>query len=202
MLCLSKTLVALKQPVFHGVVRHDHAKLPTVEVHVVDGKKHMSSAPCLKLGPMVWSCHLTHSRPVDSKAPSGSALISESSDLLCSSSTTSSATSYRISEDRPSTVRVLTIQPHFISNTLVPDSDGEKARCGLDIEWEYMDMFLNKTAKVDQQSGRDADAPVGMAPPGTFPALKRKKRVVPRRITELSSCALCIGLFRSTNTCS
>jgi hypothetical protein len=63
-------------------------------------------------------------------------------------------------------------------------------------------MFLNKTGQVHQRSGHDADAPVGVAPPGGSPALKRKKRVIPRKITQLSSCEVCITLFTSTNTCS
>ncbi|KAF8507437.1 hypothetical protein JB92DRAFT_3098326 [Gautieria morchelliformis] len=59
---------------------------------IVERKKHLTSAPRLAVDPMVWwPCQLTHGRPVVSRTPGGSALISKSSDLLpCSSSPTSS----------------------------------------------------------------------------------------------------------------
>jgi hypothetical protein len=89
MLSLSKTLGALKQAVIRGVARHNQTKLPTVEVQFVDGKEHMTNFPWLTLGPMVRPCQLTDERPVVSKAPGASALISESSVFLpCSSSPT------------------------------------------------------------------------------------------------------------------
>ncbi|KAF8521055.1 hypothetical protein JB92DRAFT_2828007 [Gautieria morchelliformis] len=164
MLRLSRILVAVKQAVIRGVVRHGDVKLPSVEAHVVELKKDLTTAPWLALDPMIWPFQRTDEKPVVSRAPSGSALISNSSDFLpCSSSPSSSATPSMFSEDNSSTVRVLTMPHPCIPNIIlqsehlhtgviptISDYDAEKSGR----------MFLKKTAKVPQLSESDANTPV------------------------------------------
>ncbi|KAF8520505.1 hypothetical protein JB92DRAFT_3111719 [Gautieria morchelliformis] len=188
---LSKTIVAVKQVVLRDVARLKELKLPRVEAHIVERKRHWTSAPWFTLDAMVWPCQLTDERRVVSRAPGGSALISKSSNLLPRpSSLTSPATLYIFSENNSSTVTVHTIPPLSIPDIVIEsehrqtsviptisDYDAEKAGCRSD------------KRKVRQLSESEANRLVReelkafgfWAPPSAFPVLKRKKRVTPRK---------------------
>ncbi|KAF8488055.1 hypothetical protein JB92DRAFT_3148349 [Gautieria morchelliformis] len=185
-----KPLSPLKQVVFRGIARRNEGKLSRVEAH---RRRHLTSAPWLALDPKVWPCQLTDEKPIDIRAPNGSAVTSKSSDLLPCSSPASQATPSVFSEDNASTAAVLTMLPPSIPNVIISDYDGEMAGRRFDLECEHRDMFLKKAAKVGQLSGSDANALVRedpktlgfLAPPGAFPVVKRKKRVIPRNTCPL-----------------
>jgi len=80
---------------------------------------------------------------------------------------------------------------------MTSDYDADKADCRSDIEWEYRDMFLGGkgyNTKVRQLTGTDANSTASrgdpmtlgfLAPPGTFPVLKRQRRVIPRKTAQI-----------------
>ena len=80
---------------------------------------------------------------------------------------------------------------------MTSDYDAEKAGRRSDVEWEYKDMFLSGkggNTKVRQFSELNANTLAArsdpmtlgfLAPPGTFPVLKRRRRVAPKRTADI-----------------
>ncbi|KAF8529355.1 hypothetical protein JB92DRAFT_3106827 [Gautieria morchelliformis] len=195
MLHLSQTLVALKQAVLRSVSKRTE-KLSRAKARFVERKSPLTSAQWPVLDPKVWPCQRTDERPVVSKASGASAVTSKCLDFLPSSSTTSPtspAAPSVFSEDSPLTAAVLTMPPPCIPKVVISDYDAEMAGRRSNIECQYKNMSLKETAKVGQLSGSDADTLVlgdpktlgFLAPPGAFPALKRKKRAIRRNTRPL-----------------
>jgi hypothetical protein len=102
----------------------------------------------------------------------------------------------------------------MIRKQSISDYDEEKAGYHFNIEREDKEMylkFLKKTTEVRQLSNSDANTLVGddpetlvfLAPAGDFPALKRQKRVTPKRTPEpWGRAGVCIASFASTDICS
>ncbi|KAF8478785.1 hypothetical protein JB92DRAFT_2837920 [Gautieria morchelliformis] len=179
---LSQTLISLKQ-VVRGVTRQTEGKLSKAKARIIERKRPLTSAPWLALDPKVWPCQVTDEKPGVSRAPDGSTVTSKSSDFLPSSysptSPTSPATPATFSEANPSTAAVLNMPPPRIPNTVISDYDAEKAGRRPGIEREYKDILSNMLLQEDTKT-------LGLlAPPGAFPVLKRKKRVIRRNTCPL-----------------
>ncbi|KAF8529348.1 hypothetical protein JB92DRAFT_3092941 [Gautieria morchelliformis] len=172
---LSQTLISLKQ-VIRGVARKAEGKLSKAKARIVEQKRPLTSAPWLGLDPKVWPCQVTNEKPGVSRAPDGSTVTSKRSDPLPSSSSPTSPTSpaapATFSEGNPSTAAVLNMPPPRIPNIVISDYDAEKADRRSGIEREYKDILSNTLLQEDPKT-------LGLlAPPGAFPVLKRKKRVI------------------------
>ncbi|KAF8524787.1 hypothetical protein JB92DRAFT_2826979 [Gautieria morchelliformis] len=175
---LSQTLISLKQ-VVRGVARQAEGKLSKAKARIVERKRPLTSAPWLGLDPKVWPCQVTDEKPGVSRAPDGSTVTSKSSDPLPFSSSptspTSPATPAMFSEDNPSTAAMLNMPPPRIPNILISDYDAEKADRRSGIEREYKDIVGQRSNVLLQEDPKTLGL---LAPPGAFPVLKRKKRVI------------------------